>query len=109
MTKVVVNKCYGGFGLSVKATELYLNKKGFTFTHQKGKWGSDFVVEEDEEFYEGEIERDDPMLVQVVEELGGEANGSYANLTVVEVPDGISWGVEEYDGYEYVAEAHRTW
>jgi hypothetical protein len=30
-------------------------------------------------------------------------------LKVVEIPDGVKWQIEEYDGSEWVAEKHRTW
>jgi hypothetical protein len=56
-----------------------------------------------------DIPRDDPDLVAVVEELGASANGRCASLRVVEVPDGVEWGIDEYDGNEHVAESHRTW
>lgn len=55
------------------------------------------------------FDRDDPALVQVVEELGDRANGSAASLKVVEIPDDVEWYIEEYDGSEWVSEAHRTW
>lgn len=50
-----------------------------------------------------------PQLVQVVEELGDLADGSCAKLAVVEIPDGIDWEIEEYDGLEHIAEKHETW
>lgn len=53
--------------------------------------------------------RTDPDLIAVVEELGEAANGQYATLRVVEIPDGIAFTIEEYDGNEHIAEAHRTW
>ena len=53
--------------------------------------------------------RTDLLLIQVVEELGKEANGSYSELKVIEIPDGIEYEIEEYDGNEYIAEKHRTW
>jgi len=53
--------------------------------------------------------RADPKLIQVVEELGDKANGSCAKLEIVEIPDGVDWQIEEYDGNEHVAEKHRTW
>ncbi len=54
-------------------------------------------------------ERDDPMVIRVVEELGEKANGKHAKLKVVEIPDGTKYTVEEYDGNEHIAEAHETW
>lgn len=49
-----------------------------------------------------------PLLVQVVEELGDRAGGPCACLKVVEIPADVKWTIEEYDGLEWVAEAHRT-
>lgn len=54
-------------------------------------------------------DRSDPMLIQIIEELGDKANSKYAKLEIVEVPDGIDWEIEEYDGLEHIAEKHRTW
>jgi hypothetical protein len=54
-------------------------------------------------------ERDDPLLVQVVEELGAEANGKFAELKVVTIPGNVEWEISEYDGYEEIEEKHRTW
>lgn len=56
-----------------------------------------------------EIERNDPALVQVVEELGKSADGEFARLLIVEIPDDVKWTIEEYNGREWVAEVHRTW
>ena len=55
------------------------------------------------------IPRNDPALIQAVEELGTKANGDCARLKVVEIPDGIDWEIEAYDGLEHVAEKHRSW
>lgn len=59
------------------------------------------------------IERHDPKLIQVVEELGGGhrkgASGACAELTIVEIPDGTDYEIEEYDGNEHIAEKHKTW
>jgi hypothetical protein len=56
-----------------------------------------------------EFRRDDPRLVEAVRALGVEASGRFANLKIVEIPDDVEWHVHEYDGYETVHEAHRSW
>jgi hypothetical protein len=47
--------------------------------------------------------------VQAVEELGDAANGDYAKLNVVEIPDGVDYEISEYNGVERVDEVHRSW
>ena len=56
-----------------------------------------------------DIERNCPILLKVVEELGKEANGRFSDLKIVEIPDGVDWEIKEYDGWEHIAEKHRTW
>ena len=112
MTKIVINACYGGYSLSEKAM-LLLIKKGHLEAKEyyeelqphkkKNGWDINYHFLSDEQ-------RANPLLVEVVEELGsGAASGSYANLKVVEIPDDVLWHIEEYDGAEHVAENHRTW
>ena len=93
MQKIVINSCFGGFGLSQGALEKYKELKGI----------------DDPRFHEDLISRDDPTLVQIVEEMGEAADGAYAELEIVEIPDDVRWQIKEYDGAEHVAEAHRTW
>lgn len=102
--KVVINKCYGGFGLSKEACELYAERKGIKL----GEWNEAWRFHEGD-FNEREIERNDPVLVQIVEELGDKANDECAKLRIVEIPDDVEWSVHEYDGIEWIAESHRTW
>ncbi len=94
MKKIVVNKCYGGFSLSSVAI-LRLQELGFS------------VSEEDQDGRN--IDRDNPFLVQVVEELGDKANGKFAQLTITKIPDDVDWKVSSYDGVEHVVEKHRVW
>lgn len=54
-------------------------------------------------------DRTDPKLIQVIEELGKEANGACAEIVIVEIPDGIDWEISEYDGLETIHEKHRSW
>lgn len=91
--RIVINDCFGGFGLSDRAIAEYKKLAGIN----------------DSGFYDREIPRDDPYLVKVVKEMGTAANGSCANLKIVEIPGDVSWHIAEYDGNEWVAEDHRTW
>ena len=144
MTKVVINNCHGGFGLSQQAVERYLELKGIKVYPEPDGFGlrefgmknwlvepgdqrvadvtaegwSEMTLEERrthnerysaQVFYDRDIPRDDSFLVQTVEELGELANGDFARLKIVEVPDDANWYIEEYDGLEWVAERHRTW
>jgi len=90
--RIVINTVHGGFGLSKQAIEMFKKRAGVT-----------------DPVYDSTIARDDPLLVAIVRELGADANGNYADLKIVEVPYGVDWTVEEYDGTEWVAEKHRTW
>ena len=37
------------------------------------------------------------------------ATEPFAELEIVEIPDGVAWQIAEYDGFEHVAGKHRTW
>lgn len=63
----------------------------------------------EQNFYDRDVARDDPVLIQVIEELGKDADGRHASLKIVEIPDDVEWQIEEYDGSEWIAEVHRTW
>lgn len=103
--KVVINKCYGGFGLSKEASELYAKEMGLSVGKYNESWG----FYENGDFYDRDIPRNDSVLVSIVERLGEKASSRYARLEVIEIPDGVEWEIEEYDGNEWVAEKHRTW
>ncbi len=110
--KIVINKCYGGFGLSEEAVLLYSKKKGLNIIVQrnKGLKINHYYLNEKKDgnyFSERDIQRNDPTLIEVVEELGIKANGSCSELKIVEIPDDMKWEIEEYDGKEWVSEVHR--
>ena len=51
-------------------------------------------------WYADDVDRHDPVLVQVVEELGDKANGDYAELRIAEVSG--PYRIDEYDGSESI-------
>jgi len=112
--KIVINRDFGGYGLSDQAVREYGKRKGLNLV-EDGPDDHGFTyfyvneIDENNYFSDREIERNDPVLVEIVERLGSEANGRYSNLKIVEIPDDVDWEVMEYDGMEHIAEKHRTW
>jgi hypothetical protein len=110
MVKIVINKCHGGFSLSDKAVKLYGKMKGLNLKKKKDEYGrKDYYINGEDFFSDIDIERDDPILIDVILQLGEEANGSCAKLKIVEIPDDVEYDIKEYDGLEWIAEKHRTW
>lgn len=135
--KVAINACFGGFGLSRKATRMLAARKGRECYWFSGGLNKPYVRDDDDakdslfatafdvpevpqepsnEWYKehslyllNELPRDDADLIAVIEELGDGANGSCARLRIVEIPDGVEWEIDEYDGNEHIAETHRRW
>jgi len=122
MTKIVINRCYGGYNLSHEA-KLWLSARGLMkpMVEYTVPWGYvDAAIEGDvvdadwrgvngEEpnvykYFEevgGPIPRHHPVLVECVETLGEAANGNFANLQVFTI-EGTKYLVDEYDGAESV-------
>lgn len=128
MTKVAYNACYGGFGLSHEAVMRYAELKGITLYHDhEQRWGAYYRVPVEEYNKQYEIDeqnrnytlsnemyfstsniyenRSDPILIQVIEELGKKANGMCADLAIEDLPAGTRYRITEYDGYEGVETA----
>lgn len=151
--KIVINKCYGGYGLSIPAlmrlielksetVESFSPKKYYGGENEKyrkkdewqERWNEDFssrykhlngdwwandnytlvynkkenLLYSDESRHKEEM-RTNPILVKVVEELGEKANGWGAELRVIDLPEGIEYEIDDYDGIETVRERHRSW
>lgn len=133
--KLVINSCYGGFGVSYEGMKRYFQLKGWdfyaaTFTGFDGPlievtdpktafvifyFKNHIPVDREESSDEinarfelagnvnvKDIPRHDPELVRVVEELGSDAYGRHAKLTVCDIPSGYSYRITEYDGYESI-------
>ena len=144
--KIAVNKCYGGFALSEKATLRMAELKGiklaiyyeYMYFHSDGEVCVKYFKERQKDadsfsmayylivdtkkteldelemanyltnegsyyksFYE-DSSRVDSELIQTIEELGEEANSSYSNIKIVEIPDGSDFSINEYDGMETI-------
>lgn len=146
MTKVVINACFGGFGLSdaayEKLAEWGIPIRRYVQQQRDGDTGR-YLPEpqnEGEVIFDNDLtppgdgsfsdiywkyrdsggqqrywdswtrdSRTHPLILRVVEEMGEAANGRHAELRIVDVPDGVEWEIDEYDGNEHVAEKHRTW
>tara|TARA_Y100001951_G_C11244857_1_gene242761 strand:- start:482 stop:874 length:393 start_codon:yes stop_codon:yes gene_type:complete len=121
--KIVLNKCFGGFGLSPKAEKLFWELLAYPVTYIS-PYNDDGPVtmhensseEVKDEFFSslssicglhGASHRDNKALVEVVERLGEEANGSCAALVVVEIPNDVKYAIYDYDGIENAEQPRR--
>ena len=101
MTKVVYNGDYGGFGLSILAMERLIElgapgaAEGLALHREVFSEGQDYGVSFDT------LPRHNPLLVQVVEELGAAASGRLAALRVKEITSD-RYRIDEYDGSESI-------
>ncbi len=147
--KVIVNKCFGGFGLSDEAYERLIelgipvrkyiqetrdettgrynkvdeNEGRVIFDNELSLPGEDFMGDNYHEYKGKSVfvhrywecwtrereSRTDPLLLQVIEELGERANSRFSKLEIVEIPDDVNWEIDDCDGMETVHEEHRSW
>lgn len=112
--RVVINTCHGGFGLSYCARIAYLHVSSTPYhvrDHRDHDWSRDGpqIWVAGQPMDDRTIARDDRSLVWVVEHMGQLADGLHARLKIVDIPWSVDWIIQEYDGWECVAERHRTW
>jgi len=60
-------------------------------------------------FYDWGIPREDPVLVEVVRELGEAANGRFATLQIMEIPEEVEYEIYSWNGMESVHEVYQVW
>lgn len=78
--KIVINRCFGGFGISESCAR---------------------ALGVDEYFYNENELRTNERFIAMVEEDSDFASGKAAELEVVEIPDNATdWDLTEYDGAE---------
>ena len=129
--KIILNKCYGGFDVSKEAYMLYAKKKklelyqyAIDFANSKKiiykktndetifknyfikDMGATLKISNEDykkySLYLDNEHRRDPILIEVVEELGDKASGMFGKLEVVEIPDNCYYKIDEYDGIETI-------
>lgn len=99
--KIVINTCYGGFSFS-------------------DEFKTFFGIQPDSRPPYNEILglpgnahtswRAHPRLIAALEEFGLEkASGVISRLKIVEIPDGVTWRIDDYDGLEVIREESRVW
>lgn len=86
--KIVVNNCWGGFGIS------------------------DFAMEKLGIESRSKVKRTDERLISLIEEFGSEKiSADFSDLQIEEIPDDATdWWIDEYDGDEtlcYVKDGNR--
>lgn len=80
--KILLNKCYGGFGLSDEFVEKY---------PQFDKYD--------------DYERHDETLIKCVEEFGlDKSASSFSEFRIIEIPDDVKYSIHNYDGMEHINE-----
>ena len=133
--KVLVNRCFGGFGLSTEAHEWLIKHKGWKVT-QYGEDGK--IIDQNCELVEdptpwsgntfskyretpkveggwGDDEREYPLrinqdVIECVETLGTKlASSKLAEIDIADVPDDVKWEIDNYDGSETIREKGRSW
>lgn len=124
--KVVINKRYGGYGLSHEAIMMLAELKGIKLYPVKGEYGTlqywkkeqtplthkEFMklselertayleMKEEYKFEPMYVPRHDADLVKVVEVLGEAANGEFAGLVIVDADE--DYDIDSYDGMERI-------
>ena len=111
--KILVNRCYGGFGFSdqfYEALGWVVKEKGsfFKYYEPTEEWKERYPQEST--YYDDRDIRTNPEVIALFEEKGSEwSSGGFAKLDLVEIPDDIRYEIDEYDGIETIREEHRTW
>jgi len=116
--KVVINKCFGGFGLSDEAYQWLIDNKNWKASeyNKDGNLPDEVKISINKEnslmgkyYRRWYDDRQNQDLIAVVEELGSKANSRFSDLKIVEIPDDIEYEIDDYDGQESIHEKHEVW
>jgi hypothetical protein len=113
--KVAINRCWGGFGLSKEANDL-MASWGHPGALHEIKWREEEYAKHPkraglyDNSFNPHCDRHDPLLIKAIETLGEEkASGDLGKVHIVEIPDGVQYEIDDYDGMETIHEQHRSW
>jgi hypothetical protein len=93
--EIMYNAKYGGFSFSDAAKELY---------YERSKKDRD-------KFSIWEVDRTDPVMVEIVKELGSRVNSTFSNIELKAIPAKYKtcYYISEYDGIECVGINHKKY
>lgn len=91
----LINKSYGGFGYSQDAVDEYNRRMLELDPH--------FTIIRSQCPDYQDIPRDDPIIIQVVKDIGLSANDRWSNLQIISIPEEYYIGIEiqNYEGFEW--------
>lgn len=124
--KIVINRSYGGFGLSFEAVLLYAKIKNLKLYPYK-LWSSGvykkvyhsmendciWLLNDHGDIYISKgidydifspycIDRADMALVETIHQLKARANGVYSKLKIIELPDNAEYSIRHRHGMERI-------
>jgi hypothetical protein len=153
--KVIINKCYGGYGFDPFTIQKYADAKNVKLYWYERDYGNSCVfprerfvkttiekINADEslhmgyysmikdmgeylvfdwnkedyddvlgkylfKFPEESESRTDSVLIEIIEKYGKLNTHGCHNPQVIEIPDGVEWTVNDYDGMETLVEKYR--
>jgi hypothetical protein len=118
--KVILNKCFGGFGVSEMGIR-HCREKGAAWaqwpnSYLKGEFfseddGSPSAMTCDSAWVAEGREagaRECPHLIALIES-GAYKDDHCSRLKVVEIPDGVTYEIDDYDGQESIGQPRTVW
>ena len=98
---IVINRSHGVFSLTSEAAQRILQRKGLPYRLEKSLSSSTYpYIGTGWQTAIDVCSRNDPDLIAVIREMGGEAGGSSSRLEIHEVELFIT--IDDYDGMETV-------
>lgn len=87
--EIMINKRYGGFGLSIEACLKYLDAVGYVM---------------DPHYLCHEIDRTDKIMIRIVKDLGTKAHTHFSEIGIRVIDPKFEkfYEIEEYDGMEFL-------